>query len=267
MSKSREEVLQRLAEGDIEGFYYAPEEVYVDREVLLAAVAVEGEALAYAMGPLTSDREIVLLAVSSCGDSLQHASKELRNDREIAMAAVSNDGCALDYVTEELKHDTEIVMAAIAQSGWALEFAGEEFRNDRSVVLAAIAEDPQALRKASEDILKDDSFAAEARQSMYFFRITAMSGRECMLASDDEDDLELADGIRSLLLMKSCAQLGLSFTGYETLVHSTDIVPEHACICQWPGAPKRGAITDYQLVASYKASAMGGAMSNRSFRN
>mmetsp|Transcript_51008 Transcript_51008/g.119285 ORF Transcript_51008/g.119285 Transcript_51008/m.119285 type:complete len:252 (+) Transcript_51008:59-814(+) len=248
MFKAKQEILARLSKGEIEAFYYTEPVLQCDRQLLLAAVIVEGYALAYATPAHRCDREIVLRAVSSNGTALQHASSQLAADREIALAAVRQNGAALEYVDEELTHDREIVMIAIADCGWALSFAADEFRQDRDMVLAAIAHDPQVLQTAAEVILEDATFAIGARQSLYFFRISLMSGRSCTVALDDDDNSELADGVRSLLLMECCSKLGLEFRGKEVLVHGVEIVPNFTCIHAWPGSPLRGSVTEFQLV-------------------
>mmetsp|Transcript_22206 Transcript_22206/g.50721 ORF Transcript_22206/g.50721 Transcript_22206/m.50721 type:complete len:257 (-) Transcript_22206:125-895(-) len=247
MIKAKQELLRRLAEGEIEAFFHAERILQCDRDMMLAAVAVDGDALAYAPPVLRRDREIVLKAVSSNGEALQHASRQMACDREIALVAVRQNGGALAYVDEELTHDREIVLTAIAESGWALAFAADQFRQDRDIVLAAIAQEPQVLQCAAEGILGDAAFATEARQYVYFFRIVALSGRSCIVAGEDEDDNERAHAVRCMMLMESCSKLGLEHS-VASLVYGVELVPDFTCIHSWPGSPIRGSVTDYQLV-------------------
>ena len=52
-----------------------------------------------------TDREIVLAAVQLNGYALRYAAKELRADREIVLAAVQQNGCALEDAAEERRGD------------------------------------------------------------------------------------------------------------------------------------------------------------------
>jgi hypothetical protein len=66
---------------------YAAPALKADREFVLAAVALHGNALAYATYALRADREIVLAAVVRNGRALRHAAPALKADREIVLVA------------------------------------------------------------------------------------------------------------------------------------------------------------------------------------
>merc|ERR1712194_590129 len=70
----------------------APTAAWSDREIVLAAVARDGAALALASTKLRSDRDIVLEAVASNWQALRHVPEE---HREIVLAA-----------TEGVKHNS-----------------------------------------------------------------------------------------------------------------------------------------------------------------
>mmetsp|Transcript_73303 Transcript_73303/g.137002 ORF Transcript_73303/g.137002 Transcript_73303/m.137002 type:complete len:268 (-) Transcript_73303:13-816(-) len=249
MREDRQALLKKVAQGDLDAFYDAAPVLQADREIILAAVSWEGHALACAADNLRRDREVVLAAVSSDGDALALVAEELRNDKEIIMAAVLQTGGALEHVSAKLAGDREIVAAAISESGWALSFASEELRSDRDLVLAATARDPEALQVAGQVLLKDTSFAVAARQTVYFFKVSLLSGRSCIIAADnDEECSEPGLSALSQLLVDSCARLGIERNGCELLVHGLQIVPEGASMCDWPGSPSKGTVTEYQLI-------------------
>ena len=79
------------------------------REVVLAAVAQNGEALLYASDELKADREVVLAAVAQHGHALRHASAELKADRGVVLAAVAQSGYALGHASDGLKADRGLV--------------------------------------------------------------------------------------------------------------------------------------------------------------
>ena len=87
----------------------ANEKLQGDREVMLAAVKVDGQALYYGSKSIRND--IVLEAVKKKGLILKYASYELREDKEIALAAVKQDKRALEYIaSEELKQNPDITI-------------------------------------------------------------------------------------------------------------------------------------------------------------
>ena len=89
----------------------ANEKLQGDREVMLAAVKVDGQALYYGSKSIRNDKEIVLEAVKKKGLILKYASYELREDKEIALAAVKQDKRALEYIaSEELKQHPDITI-------------------------------------------------------------------------------------------------------------------------------------------------------------
>ena len=108
-----------------------------DREVVLAAVQQNGDALYYASTELQADREIVLAAVQQYGDALKHASAELRADRNFVLAAVQQYGRALSWASAELRADREVALAAVQKNGGALEHASAELQRDDALLKAA----------------------------------------------------------------------------------------------------------------------------------
>ena len=128
-----------------------------DREVVLAAVKEDGEALKEASDEHKSDREIVLAATQSCFWALKFASNELNADREFILEVVNSNGAALSNASNEMKADREIVLAALKQgmrltSGSIFQYASDDLKADREFVLAAINIDDTALEYASDEL-------------------------------------------------------------------------------------------------------------------
>ena len=123
----------------------ASERLRADREVVLAAVRQNGQALQHASEGLQKDRVLVLTAVQLYGMALQWAYEDLRDDKEVVLAAVSQDGRALRLASQDLYKDREVVLAAVRQNGEALMFAPRELKNDKEVVLAAVRKNPDAF--------------------------------------------------------------------------------------------------------------------------
>ena len=109
-----------------------------DREIVLAAIRQDGVVLEWAAPELRADRTVVMVAVQTCSyDSLKFASPELQADRDVVMAAVRHKGSALKYASPELQADRDIVMAAVQEWGRAILYAAPSLQADRDIVMAA----------------------------------------------------------------------------------------------------------------------------------
>jgi hypothetical protein len=92
-------------------FKYASDSIKNDREVVLAAIKYNRNALCFASDEMKNDREVVITAVKRCGFVIRHASKNLRADKEIVLAAMKEDRIAFEYADEALKTDKDILLA------------------------------------------------------------------------------------------------------------------------------------------------------------
>jgi hypothetical protein len=155
-----------------------------DKEVVLAAVRNNGEAIEFASDSLKNEWEIVCEAINqSC--SLEHvsekfrddkqivitaikknkyhsnqirfASERLKNDREVALSALAKCGSDLEYVSSQLKKDKEVVLTAVGNNGMALEFASDELKNDAEIVKLAIKGHLNAFNFASKELRENPS--------------------------------------------------------------------------------------------------------------
>merc|ERR1712139_408759 len=141
-----------------------------DKEFVLAAVKMQGEALEYAAFALQSDREIVLAAVTNVGEALQYASQNLKQDREIVLAAIQL-GCVRrvfneNYADRSLRSDREIVLAAVQLSGLQLGMVDDAFKAYPEIVKAAVRNNGAALSCATPELRADHSVVLEAVQSI-----------------------------------------------------------------------------------------------------
>jgi hypothetical protein len=93
----------------VAGIFLLDEGLEGDREVVLAAVQLDGSALEYASAELQADREVVLAAVQQIGSALRSASAELQANREVVLAAVQQNGDALRYASAELRADLQVI--------------------------------------------------------------------------------------------------------------------------------------------------------------
>ena len=153
MRSVRQRLLEDIAQADSFDawrlFRDAPAALRADRQVALAAVAENGDALQLASEELRDDRQVALVAVAKYGPALDFASEALRDDRQVVLAAVTNDGHALKHASAALRDDRQVVLAAVAENGFALRHASEALREDTRFVLEAVAANIGALQGAS----------------------------------------------------------------------------------------------------------------------
>ncbi|EFC43952.1 hypothetical protein NAEGRDRAFT_79884 [Naegleria gruberi] len=117
----------------------------IEREMVFTAfsalIPIKYCGLYWIIGKMADDRDIVMAAVKSDGQALKNA-YEYQNDREIVTTAVQHNGCAIQYASFELQLDTEIVLTAVKQNPDAYFLATFECQTDPEIMEAAgITED------------------------------------------------------------------------------------------------------------------------------
>ena len=180
-------------EWKIDLLQYASEELKADREIVMGAVKLHGEALRHASAELRGDREIVTEALMHDEEGLSFlfcnllriVSAELQRDREVVTVAVKQNGLALCYASTELKGDREISTLAVRQNGRALQYASVELKGDRAIVTEAVTQDGSALQYASAELRSDFSIGLVAIQSngkaLQYASEAVRSDRRCVL--------------------------------------------------------------------------------------
>ena len=79
-----------------------------DREIVMAAVSINGNTLKYASEALKNDRELVLEAVKKDASALEHASYELKTDKDFIISIMAFNNDALKYVPSQLREELQI---------------------------------------------------------------------------------------------------------------------------------------------------------------
>lgn len=188
--KSAEETL-----AEIEKFkeYFVPdipEKLRDDREFMLRAVKINGEALHDASERLKRDKELILLAAKDCEWFMFDIPEEHLKDRKFVLALLSENGMFLWTVKSKQKGplDGELIKTAVRQnfeaarfvkplyfdeknpmcdkkfvlelvkiSGRTLQYAYEPFRDDEEVVLEAVTS-YRAFEFASNRLKHNEDF-------------------------------------------------------------------------------------------------------------
>lgn len=142
----------------------APIKFRADRQVMLAAVACDGQALQLASPALCRDREIVIAAVTSMGPVLEYAHFTLRADREVMLAAVTDCAEILELAHPTILADREVVLRAVASCGEVLALASPALQADREVVLLAVSRSGAAASQFAAPALQSDPEVIAALQ-------------------------------------------------------------------------------------------------------
>jgi len=108
-----------------------------DREIVMKALGVDSWAtLQWVNEQLRMDREVQLAAVKQNGEALlmlKDFSPEVVSDKELVLAAIGQKWDVLADVSESLRTDMEVVLAALKQSAWALLHVPESLHSDPQV--------------------------------------------------------------------------------------------------------------------------------------
>jgi len=158
--------LQDIPDGDSSVYWLlsqAKPKVKRRRTCVLAAVKKNGLALDVASNNNKTDKEIVLAAVAQDGDAFSYVDKldQMWKEKDFVLQMVKMQGSALQYAHTSLTADEEVVTAAILNKGSALQYAANQFKANKDVALAAVTNEGGAafLHVAKTGVMwKDKDF-------------------------------------------------------------------------------------------------------------
>lgn len=176
----RDVVLAFCARPDFKEIYYdrhlfVPDCLTSDKEVMLAYCRKIPRSLQECSPELCDDREVVEAAISLDGLELQYASVRLQEDRDIVVAACENNGQALELcprgpVRDELTSNRDFMLKVLRKHGGPmLRLVSNPLRNDRELLLEALKHGMR-YRWCPFDFQNDKAFVQEAllnRSSIY----------------------------------------------------------------------------------------------------
>eukprot|EP00971_Amphidinium_carterae_P165500 3280718-Amphidinium_carterae.1 len=200
-----------------------------------------GHTLRWAVETCKANRETVLSVVQPTDSALESSRRYngaiySKADREIVLTAVMQDGTCLQWAEEPCRIDSEIVLAAVKKDGMSLQWAAESCRSDREVMLAAIAKSKLALMHAAEELLEDSSFAAEAKQELFLFKVSLLSGCSTHVPVSVRNTFSLTEHI----IRARCRRFGLEYSATMKLIHGSGDVPGVTPVRDFPGLKPGG---------------------------
>jgi hypothetical protein len=157
---------------------YPPPCLTGDKSVMLAYCRKIPRSLQECSEELADDREVVEAAVALDGLELQYASPRLQEDPGVVRAACRRDGRALEFVPPgslkaSLCGDREFMIDAIRQQGGSVwRLASEPLRTDRELLLEALA-NGMRMRFCPPPFREDAGFLCEAldRKSLLYLEL------------------------------------------------------------------------------------------------
>jgi hypothetical protein len=85
---------------------------------------------------LNLNKEVAIAAVSQNGEAISSVSRDLKDDEDVVLASIANNPIAIMY-SPRLKHDRKFVMEQVEQDGNAIQYASLELRNDPELLWIA----------------------------------------------------------------------------------------------------------------------------------
>lgn len=137
-----------------------------NKDVMLAYCRKIPRSLQECTEELCDDREVVEAAIALDGLELQYASNRLQEDTDLVRAACLKDGRALEFcppghARSELTSDRDFMLSVVGQHGGAmLRLVGDPLRTDRELVLEALAHGMH-LRFCPFEYQTDQAFLTE----------------------------------------------------------------------------------------------------------
>ena len=110
-----------------------------DRDIVAAAVGINGDALGWAHPDLQDDEEIALIAVKQRFPAFEYLSPRLKKNRTIVKAALTRDGLTFGFIEDPyLQDDEELATLAVENEGFALEYLSPRLKREGKIVLMAV---------------------------------------------------------------------------------------------------------------------------------
>ena len=231
---SNKQVMLAAVAKDGDALELATAALRADKEVVLAAVAQNSDAMWHASADLLADKDVMLAAVARDPKWLRFASADLQSDKEMVLAAVANDGSRLFNASWQLRANKEVVLVAVMQDGEALQFAAEQLRADKEVVLAAVSQAGWVLQYAAEKLRADKEVVlAAVSQAGWVLQYAAeklRADKEVVLAAVANDGYALELATAALRADKEVVLAAVANNGYALRFAASELQADKAVV-------------------------------------
>ncbi len=133
------------------------EELWNNKEVVIAVVKQEGMALKYASDELKNDKDVVIKAIHSNDEAFKYVSNELRNDKEFIIGVVQQCVKVVQWLPDEVKRDEDFILKLIDKNVYVFDYLDMEDVNNlgKDVILDVVSRNGLALCNINVNSQKD----------------------------------------------------------------------------------------------------------------
>ena len=118
---------------------------------------------------LLGDKDVALAAVAINGYNLKHLSPEMQADADVVNTALSQTSYCVEYISPKLMSDRSFVENLISKSELAMQYASPELKDDRDLALLALQCTHVAYKDLSPRLQHDKEIAIAALNSGCYF--------------------------------------------------------------------------------------------------
>ncbi|KAL3927823.1 MAG: hypothetical protein SGBAC_012916 [Bacillariaceae sp.] len=166
--RSDKALMVEAVKKDVTIWEHLPDELKVDRDISLAAVAGSPNALFFVGDSYQMDNpDLVVLTIETHTQNLQfvyhNVCKELWSYRDVARAWLNSGGYWLDDdFPEDFAEDEELVLTLVGKNWSDFEMTSDALKGDKDFILRAVAMDARIIRDVDEEIAYDNDVALAA---------------------------------------------------------------------------------------------------------
>ncbi len=128
------------------------ERLKMNKRFVLKAVSVSPLILAQVDDKFKNDYDVVLAAVARNGDSIWLASAEMRRNKTIVLTSMLTCKTVPDSTMPEMCSDKDVMLAAVKKDGLKLRFASLALQTDVELVIAAVQQTIDAMMHVHPDM-------------------------------------------------------------------------------------------------------------------
>lgn len=128
-----EEIIAGLESGEL-GLDDLPPEYRNKKNIVMAAVKINGYDLQFASKALRDEEDVALAAVENAGGAIQYGSENVKNKKNIFIAAVKNDGTALYHAPDKFQQDKDVALAGVKNNWRVIQYLPKHLQEDKDII-------------------------------------------------------------------------------------------------------------------------------------
>ena len=129
-----EKVIENIKSNKITKFIIADKEIKNNKQVVLAAVKIDGSAIRFASEKLRSDYDVALAAVTKTPSAIEHIPSTIQGYENIAITAVKNNSSAMQHISSDSEHYKDIAVAAVTANSSAIKKINKDHKDYEEIL-------------------------------------------------------------------------------------------------------------------------------------